>query len=293
MKRLFFMLVLTFSTVTFFANEKTEALPVENEIATPDFSIEEEYRQIRKQERQKRRRIRRERRALRRSPEGKILRGHLARFFGFTSLALAVPYTIASVGYAYHVIPSWWEMIVRDATSVSLNAILLPFTFLGGIFPVLISLIVQGCGIGFSTAGSYICQNTEITDSERFKKMANKHIKLYKNLAIPFGIVGGCFFTTILIPGIVLLPTSYFANLERQYFDLGSGFIIAGSLLTCTAFSFMFGALGAMAWLKGQTNRLSVDIGVTSGNSGELSCDKKRNAFERPSGVALALSVKF
>ena len=293
MKRLFFMLVLTFSTITFFANEKTEALPVENEVATPDFSIEEEYRQIRKQERQERRRIRRERRALRRSPEGKILRGHLARFFGFTSLALAVPYTIASVGYAYHVIPSWWEMIVRDATSVSLNAILLPFTFLGGIFPVLISLIVQGCGIGFSVSGSCICQNTEITDNERFKKMANKHIKLYKNMAIPFGIVGGCFFTTILIPGIVLLPTSYFANLEKQYFDLGSGFIIAGSLLTCTAFSFMFGALGAMAWLKGQTNRLSVDIGVTSGKNGELSCDKKRNSFERPSGVALAMSVKF
>ena len=293
MKRLFFMLVLTFSTITFFANERTEALPVENEIATPDFSVESEYKQIRKQERQERRRIRRERKALRRSPEGKILRGHLARFFGFTSLALAVPYTIASVGYAYHVIPSWWEMIVRDATSVSLNAILLPFTFLGGIFPVLISLIVQGCGIGFSVSGSCVCQNTKITDSERFKKMANKHIKLYRNMAIPFGIVGGCFFTTILIPGIVLLPTSYFANLERQYFDLGSGFIIAGSLLTCTAFSFMFGALGAMAWLKGQTNRLSVDIGVTSGNSGELSCDKKRNALEKPSGVALALSVKF
>ena len=293
MKRLFFMLVLTFSTVTFFANERTEALPVENNVETPDFSVESEYKRIRKQERQERRRIRRERRALRKSPEGKILRGHLARFFGFTSLALAVPYTVASIGYTYHVIPSWWEMIVNDVTGPTLGAILLPFTFLGGIFPVLISLIVQGCGIGFSTAGSYICQNTEITDSERFKKMANKHIKLYKNLAIPFGIVGGCFFTTILIPGIVLLPTSYFANLERQYFDLGSGFIIAGSLLTCTAFSFMFGALGAMAWLKGQTNRLSVDIGVTSGNKGELSCDKKRNALEKPSGVALALSVKF
>ena len=293
MKRLFFMLVLTFSTVTFFANEKTEALPVENEIATPDFSIEEEYRQIRKQERQERRRIRRERRALRRSPEGKILRGHLARFFGFTSLALAVPYTIASVGYTYHVVPSWWEMIVNDVTGPTLGAILLPFTFLGGIFPVLISLILQGCGIGFSISGSCVCQNTEITDSGRFKKMANKHIKLYRNMAIPFGIVGGCFFATILVPGIVLLPTSYFANLERQYFDLGSGFIIAGSLLTCTAFSFMFGALGAMAWLKGQTTRLSVDIGVTSGNSGELSCDKKRNAFERPSGVKLAMSVKF
>ena len=293
MKRIFLMLVLTFSTMTFFANEKTEALPVENEVATPDFSVESEYKRIRKQERQERRRIRRERRALRKSPEGKILRGHLARFFGFTSLALAVPYTVASIGYTYHVVPSWWERIVYDATHLNPLTIFLPFTFLGGIFPVLISLILQGCGIGFSVSGSCVCQNTKITDSERFKKMANKHIKLYRNMAIPFGIVGGCFFATILVPGIVLLPTSYFANLERQYFDLGSGFIIAGSLLTCTAFSFMFGALGAMAWLKGQTNRLSVDIGVTSGNNGELSCDKKRNALEKPSGVKLAMSVKF
>ena len=131
MKRLFLMLVLTFTTVTFFANEKMEVLPVENNVETPDFSMEDEYRQIRRQERQERRRIRRERRALRRSPEGKILRGHLARFFGFTSLALAVPYTVASIGYTYHVVPLWWQMIVNDATSVSLNAILLPFTFLG------------------------------------------------------------------------------------------------------------------------------------------------------------------
>ena len=253
MKRLFLMLVLAFSTVTFFANEKTEVLPVESEVTTPDFSMESEYRQIRKQERQERRRIRRERRALRRSPEGKILRGHLARFFGFTSLALAVPYTVASIGYTYHVVPSWWQMIVNDVTGPTLGAILLPFTFFFGIFPVLISLILQGCGIGFSILGSCVCQNTEITDSERFKKMASKHIKLYRNIAIPFGIAGGCFFATILVPGLVLLPTSYFGKFEREYVDLGSGFIIAGSLLTCTAFSFMFGALGAMAWLKGQT----------------------------------------
>ena len=45
MKRLFLMLVLTFSTVTFFANERTEALPVENKVATPDFSMEDELRE--------------------------------------------------------------------------------------------------------------------------------------------------------------------------------------------------------------------------------------------------------
>ena len=56
----------------------------------------------------------------------------------------------------------------------------------------------------------------------------------------------------------------------------------------------LLASLAMAAWLKGQTtNRLSVDIGVTSGNNGELSCDKKHNALEKPSGVALALSVKF
>jgi hypothetical protein len=68
---------------------------------------------------------------------------------------------------------------------------------------------------------------------------------------------------------------------------------VLGTIFSGLGFSFMTGALGAMTWLKGQTNRLYVDIEITSGNSGELSCDKKRNALEKPSGVALALSVKF
>ena len=37
MKRLFLMLVLTFSMITFFANEKTDVLPVENNVETPIF----------------------------------------------------------------------------------------------------------------------------------------------------------------------------------------------------------------------------------------------------------------
>ena len=45
MKRLFLMLVLTFSTVTFFANEKTDVLPVENNVETPDFSMKDELRE--------------------------------------------------------------------------------------------------------------------------------------------------------------------------------------------------------------------------------------------------------
>ena len=75
---------------------------------------------------------------------------------------------------------------------------------------------------------------------------------------------------------------------------------VCGSILSGVGAGALIGALPMLitslamsAWLKGQTNRLSVDIGVTSGNSGELSCDKKRNALEKPSGVKLAMSVKF
>ena len=69
---------------------------------------------------------------------------------------------------------------------------------------------------------------------------------------------------------------------------------VLGSCGVFVTLPIMITSLAMSAWLKGQTtNRLSVDIGVTSGNSGELSCDKKRNALEKPSGVALALSVKF
>ena len=55
----------------------------------------------------------------------------------------------------------------------------------------------------------------------------------------------------------------------------------------------MSGALGAMAWLKGQANRLSVDIGLTSGNKGELSCDRSRRQQAMPNGASIALCVKF
>lgn len=39
MKRLVLILFLSFSTVTFFANEKSEALPGENEVEAPNFSV--------------------------------------------------------------------------------------------------------------------------------------------------------------------------------------------------------------------------------------------------------------
>ena len=76
-------------------------------------------------------------------------------------------------------------------------------------------------------------------------------------------------------------------------FNSGIAFSTIGGIMLFSALPVMITSLAMSAWLKGQTNRLSVDIGVTSGSAGELSCDKKRNALEKPSGVALALSVKF
>ncbi len=75
--------------------------------------------------------------------------------------------------------------------------------------------------------------------------------------------------------------------------NLGINITVLNGVAFLGALPIMITSLAMSAWLKGQTNRLSVDISVTSGGTGELSCDKKRNALEKPSGVALALCVKF
>ena len=298
MKRLFFMLVLTFSTGTFFANEKTEALPVENEVATPDFSVESEYKQIRKQERQERRRIRRERKALRQAPERKILRGHFMSFMGITFSVLSLPYISLMIGYAYHVMPWWFEIIENMVFSIAgvFGVLGVPFVFIFGAFPILVCSMPLIAGIVFNVFGANLqSKNRKLaTDKQKFTHFANNHFKKYRNFAISCGVVGSCFIP-MLIDGILLLTKVHKTTFisENEAIVLGTGFTLGSSIITGTVFSFMFGALGAMAWLKGQTNRLSVDIGVTSGNTGELSCDKKRNALEKPSGVKLAMSVKF
>ena len=298
MKRIFLMLVLTFTTIIFFANEKTEALPVENEVATPDFSVESEYKQIRKQERQERRRIRRERKALRQAPERKILRGHFMSFMGITFSVLSLPYISLMIGYAYHVMPWWFEIIENMVFSIAgvFGVLGVPFVFIFGAFPILVCSMPLIAGIVFNVFGANLqSKNRKLaTDKQKFTHFANNHLRKYRNFAISCGVVGSCFIP-MLIDGILLLTKVHKTNFisENEAIVLGTGFTLGSSIITGTVFSFMFGALGAMAWLKGQTNRLSVDIGITSGNTGELSCDKKRNVLEKPSGVKLAMSVKF
>ena len=292
MKRLFLMLVLIFTTVTFFSNEKTEVLPVENNVETPNFSMEDELREIRRQER-------RQKRALRQAPERKILRGHFMSFMGITFSVLSFPYIGLMIGYAYHVMPWWFGIIENMVFSIAgvLGVLGTPFVFIFGAFPILVCSMPLIAGIVFNVFGANLqSKNRNLaTDKQKFTYFAKNHLRKYRNFAITCGVVGSCFIP-MLLDGILLLTKVHKTTFitETEAIALGTGFTLGSSIIIGTTFSFMFGALGAMAWLKGQTtNRLSVDIGVTSGSTGELSCDKKRNALEKPSGVALALSVKF
>ena len=293
MKRLFLMLVLTFSTITFFANEKTEALPVENEIATPDFSMEEELREIRRQERWERRQ---EKRALKRTPEYKLLKSSLIVFGAITSSVFSVPATVLTIGYIYHVMIPLGSSVGAffdsgfDVTS-ALDwwygvAFSLFFLFIS--IPILLGIASGGVGIGLSaTYGKYYKKHSiDTIDENHFKMATSKLSKTFRIIAIT-GAVFGTLFIPMFAGGIGTLC-------DRKYGMLpGVTLTVLGTIFSGLGFSFMSGALGAMAWLKGQTNWLSVDIGITSGGTGELSCDKKCNGLEKPTGVALALSVKF
>ncbi len=290
MKRLILITVLLFCTLSFFANEKAEALP-ETENAVPDFSIEDEQREIRRQERK-------ERKALRKTAEYKMTRGHFMSFMGITLSVLSIPYLGLMIGYAYHVMPWWFEIIENMVISyATVGGVLgVPFVFIFGIFPILVCSMPLGGGIGFSIWGSVIQNKNKhlTTDKQRFAYFANKHLRKYRNFAIVCGVVGSCFIP-MLAEGILLLTKVHktVSISESEATALGIGFTLGSTIISGTFFSFMFGALGAMAWLKGEMNRFSVDIGLTSGNKGELSCDRSRKQQITPNGAAIALCVKF
>ena len=293
MKRIFLMLVLTFSTITFFANEKTEALPVENNVETPDFSMEEELREIRRQERWERRQ---EKRALKRTPEYKLLKSSLIVFGAITSSVFSVPATVLTIGYIYHAMIPLASSVGSffgsgfDVTSAAhwWYGVAFSLFFLFISIPILLGLASVGVGIGLSaTYGKYYKKHSiDTIDENHFKMATSKLSKTFRIIAIT-GAVFGTLFIPMFAGGIGTLCDKKYGMLP------GVTLTVLGAIFSGLGFSFMSGALGAMAWLKGQTNRLSVDIGVTSGNNGELSCDKKRNALEKPSGVKLAMSVKF
>ena len=294
MRRLVFILFLSFSTVTFFANEKSEALPGENEVEAPNFSVEEELREIRRQER----------RALKRSPEYKLLKSSFIIFGAITSSVFSVPATVLTIGYIYHVMILFAYSTNRffhsgfDVTS--------PYDWLWGFaysslffvlsIPILFGITSVGVGIGLSLAyGKYYKKrNVEELDENHFKSAIKKLSKTFRIIMITAAVFG-TLFIPMLAGGIGMLCGIKCGTVYQDTLNLVSGvtFTVLGAMFSGLGFSFMFGALGAMSWLKGQANRLSVDIGITSGSTGELSGDKRRNVLEKPNGVALALSVKF
>ena len=138
----------------------------------------------------------------------------------------------------------------------------------------------------------YYREKQQFCDSKTLAKYYKAKTKNWETLSIVSGVVSGIGLAFGGIgAGIICAGT---INIyDTILLNLGINITVLNGVAFLGALPVMTTSLAMSAWLKGQTNRLSVDIGVTSGNSGELSCDKKRNALEKPSGVALALSVKF
>ena len=282
MKRLFLMLVLIFTTVTFFANEKTEALPVENEIATPDFSMEEELREIRRQERRQERREKWQKKRY----YSKI-KAPIAATFLLSATSIPINLALISV-----IPPIFTDTIFGGTLSIVFGCILDPIIAVGLFIPgilVLLNSLKKHRDFNWENAPF----SAEYTSNRQ---------RLFKNLAltgIPFLSIGVTAITTGgIFLGIGTAMTNNFTSnglprLDSEFLAPGLACLISGLVLITPGIIFLTtGLVGNYIYDK-TTNRLSVDIGITSGNTGELSCDKKHNALEKPTGVALALSVKF
>lgn len=160
--------------------------------------------------------------------------------------------------------------------------------------PVLLGLVTGGLflsGISMIVSGSYGYRKTFVCTDD-LRQRFEKKISILETSAIISGFA--CGFGMLLAGGGIAVSVSNLNLMNKEELAATGGIMTGiGGGFSLLSLPVMITSLAMSAWLKGQTNRLSVDIGVTSGNSGELSCDKKRNGFERPSGVALALSVKF
>ncbi|MEE1291706.1 MAG: hypothetical protein UHW86_11835 [Spirochaetota bacterium] len=160
--------------------------------------------------------------------------------------------------------------------------------------PVLLGLATGGLflsGISMIAAGNYGYRKTFVCTDDLLKRF-NQRISILETCAIISGFA--CGFGVLLAGGGIAVLASNFNLMNKEELTVTGGIMTGiGGGFSLLSLPIMITSLAMSAWLKGQTNRLSVDIGVTSGKSGELSCDKKRNALEKPSGVKLAMSVKF
>ena len=160
--------------------------------------------------------------------------------------------------------------------------------------PVLLGLATGGLflsGISMIASGSYGYRKTFVC-TEELRLRFERRISILETSAIISGFA--CGFGVLLTAGGIAVLASNLNLMNKEELSITGGIMTGiGGGFSLLSLPVMITSLAMSAWLKGQTNRLSVDIGVTSGGTGELSCDKKHNGLEKPTGVALELSVKF
>ena len=177
--------------------------------------------------------------------------------------------------------------------SVYLLTVCAGWGFMLGPFLIIppIGFLIPGI-IVFASGMKYYRDRRQYCDSKMLAKYYKTKIRNWEILSIVSGGISGVGLVFSGIgTGIICCGTINTYNADL--FSLGISLTVLNGVAFLGALPILLASLAMLTWLKGQTNRLSVDIGVTSGSTGELSCDKKRNALEKPSGVALALSVKF
>lgn len=168
----------------------------------------------------------------------------------------------------------------------SVSAIILSATITGVSAAAMLAALITGSVLLSSGIKMYRSSQVPLEKIQPF--IAKKAVKL-KRSAIISGVFCSCS-GLMALTGIALICVPVINPICGI---LGNVFTFAGSCGVLSALPVMIVSLAMSSWLKRQTSRLSVDIGVTSGSTGELSCDRKRNTLEKPTGVTLALSVKF
>ena len=146
-----------------------------------------------------------------------------------------------------------------------------------------------------SYANEKKCVAQEIDFSLDIQKL-EKSVKNDKNMAIlgtvllPVSIVPFAAGTGFMLFTFLPSLTEYYA---WTFGVVGGLFLSAGVIFLIVGIPFTICGWRNYKRHKKQLENIKLSLGVTSGNTGELSCDKKHNALEKPTGVALALSVKF
>ena len=277
MKRLILITVLLFCTLSFFANEKAEALP-ETENAIPDFSIENEQREIWRQERRKKWQIKRYYSKIKTPIAG-----------AFLLSATSIPINLALISI---IPPLFTDTMFNGILSIIFGCVFDPIIAIGLFLPG----ILVFCN-ALKKHKEFNWQNAPFSAEYTCNRQ-----RLFRNLAfasIPFLSIGLTSITAgAVFLGIGTAVTNNFnfnglPRLDTEFLTPGLAAVISGLVLITPGIIFLTTGLVGN-YIYGETSKkLSVNIGLTSGNKGELSCDRSRRQQATPNGAAIALCVKF